>query len=136
PAPGTGQTPQTTSYTLDSLGRVTRTTLSDGTSVTNEFYDTGELKKTSGSRTYPAAYVFDYQGRMTWMTNWTGFASGAGVRAVNWTYNGNRGFLTTKTYPDGYGPAYGYTPAGRLRTRYSALDLATSYNTNAAGDLI
>jgi hypothetical protein len=52
PPPGTGQSPQTTSTVFDSLGRAIRTTLSDGTSVTNDFYDTGELKKT---RRLPAA---------------------------------------------------------------------------------
>src|SRR5205085_314061 len=86
--------------------------------------------------TYPHAYVFDYQGRMTYMTNWTGFSTGAGARAINWGYSATRGFLATKNYPDGYGPSYGYTPAGRLRSRVSARETTTTYSTNAAGDLV
>ena len=47
--PGTGGPAQTTVQFYDSRGRVCRTLLPDGTSVTNEFYLTGELYRTSGA---------------------------------------------------------------------------------------
>ena len=42
----------------------------DGTSVSTEYYLSGELKKTSGSRTYPVEYTYDSQGRMKTMKTW------------------------------------------------------------------
>ena len=38
PSPGNGQRPQTTSMSYEVLGQVWKTTLPDGTSVTNEFF--------------------------------------------------------------------------------------------------
>lgn len=35
--------------------------------MTNEYYLTGQLKKSSGSRTYPLEYVYDGQGRIQTM---------------------------------------------------------------------
>ena len=75
--------------------------------MTNEFLPNGLLKKTYGSRTYPVAYSYDYAGRLKTMTNWSGFASGAGARVTTWNYNPYRGWLDSKTYDDNTtGPAY------------------------------
>lgn len=46
------------------MGRVWKTTLPDNTSVTNEYYPTGLLKRKSGSRQYPVEYGYDSQGRL------------------------------------------------------------------------
>jgi len=36
-----------------------KVTYADGGSITNEFYFTGDLKKTYGARTYPVEYTYD-----------------------------------------------------------------------------
>jgi RHS repeat-associated protein len=135
PAPGNGQSPLTTSYTHDWAGRIIRTVLPDGTSVTNEYWLTGELKKNFGSRTYPVQYGYDAQGRRTNMITWKNFAADSGNATTVWKYDGYRGFLTNKVYDDGIGPSYTYTPAGKLRTRTWARGLVTTYHTNAAGEI-
>jgi len=53
PAPGNGQPAQTSSTEYDTSLRAWRSTQPDGTTVTNEYFVTGALKKTYGSRTYP-----------------------------------------------------------------------------------
>jgi len=53
PAPGNGQPAQTSSTEYDTSLRARRSTQPDGTTVTNEYFVTGALKKTYGSRTYP-----------------------------------------------------------------------------------
>jgi len=104
--------------------------------VTNEFLPNGLLKKTYGSRTYPVAYSYDYAGRLKTMTNWSGFASGAGARVTTWNYNPYRGWLDSKTYDDNTtGPAYTYTAAGRLHTRLWARGITTTYSYDNAGRL-
>ncbi len=124
----------TTNY-FDSMGRIWKVGLPDNTSVTNEFYTTGDLKKTYGSRTYPVEYQYDAQGRLTNMITWTAYPS-AGAASTSWKYDAYRGFMTNKLYADGKGPGYTYTPAGRLRTRAWARGITTTYTTNAAGHIV
>jgi RHS repeat-associated protein len=114
PAPGTGQSPQVTTKVYDNLGRVWKTVLPDGSSVTNEYFPTGLLKKTSGSRTYPVEYTYDGQGRVKTMKTWTSFISGPGA-VTTWNYDPARGFLLSKLDPTNRGPSYLYSAAGRLR---------------------
>lgn len=130
-----GLSAQTTANFFDERGRIWRTLLPDGTSVTNEFYTTGLLKKTSGSRTYPVQYGYDSQGRMTNMTTWQDFATGSGAALTTWKYDGYRGFMTNKLYADGNGTGYAYTNSGRLVKRIWARGVTTSYGYNNAGDL-
>src|SRR6266545_3996803 len=136
PSPGGGQSAQVTTNYFDNMGRVWKTTLPDGTSVTNEFFTTGELRRTSGSRTYPVEYTYDGQGRMKTMKTWKDFAGNTGSATTTWNYDGYRGFLTNKVY-DGSspGPSYTYTAGGRLQTRAWARGVRTSYFYNNAGDL-
>jgi hypothetical protein len=61
PAPGSGQPAQTTTTYYSKLLQATNILYPDGTGVTNEYYLTGQLKKTSGSRTYPVEYRYDAQ---------------------------------------------------------------------------
>jgi YD repeat-containing protein len=117
------------------MSRPTSSVLPDGGSVAVTYYPTGERKQTSGTRTYPVGYSYDSQGRMKTMTNWTGLASGSGARVTTWNYSTNRGFLTSKSYADGNGPSYTYTGAGRLKTRVWVRGIATTYTTNALGDV-
>jgi RHS repeat-associated protein len=127
---------QVTSVALDGLGRVLRTTLPDSTQVTNEYYLTGDLKRTYGSRTYPVAYGYDSQGRVTTMTNWSDFAGNSGARVTTWKYDGYTGFMTNKVY-DGNtaGPSYTFTLSGKPKTRLWARGITTTYGYNNAGDL-
>jgi len=136
PAPGLGAAPQTTTTVYDSSLRAVQTIQPDGGSVTNEFLPNGLLKKTYGSRIYPVGYGYDYAGRVTTMTNWSGFASQSGSRVTTWNYNPYRGWLDSKTY-DGNtaGPAYTNTAAGRLQTRLWARGITTTYTYDNAGGL-
>jgi RHS repeat-associated protein len=117
PQPGTGQAVQTTTTEYDAVGRPTVVTHPDGASVTNEYYLSGLLKRTSGARTYPVEYTYDAQGRMTTMKTWQDFAGGTGSATTTWNYHTNRGWLLNKRYADNYGPDYTYTSGGRLKTR-------------------
>src|SRR6266851_2458415 len=117
------------------MGRLWKTTLPDTTSVTNEFYPTGLLKRTYGSRTYPVGYGYDSQGRLKTMTNWTSFAASAGTRVTSWNYDVYRGWLTNKAYADGKGPIYSNTAAGRLASRSWARGTNTIYAYNNLGEL-
>ena len=112
----------------------------DGTSVFTEYYLTGELKKTWGSRTYPVEYTYDYAGRMKTLKTWQDFAGNSGTAITTWNYDLAQGWLTNKAYADGAGPVYSNTPAGRLATRKWARlvggqPLVTTYSYNNAGDL-
>jgi RHS repeat-associated protein len=117
-----------------------KTVLPDNSGVTNLFLSTGELQETYGSRTYPVAYTYDYAGRMKTMQTWQNFAGGSGAAVTTWNYDAQRGFLASKQYNDGQGPAYVNTPAGRLHSRTWARTvggqpLVTTYGYDQAGQL-
>jgi RHS repeat-associated protein len=133
PVPGTGQSAQVTTSYYDNMGRVWRTLQPDNTSVTNEFYLTGELKRNFGARVYPTGFGYDAQGRMTTMTNWSGFPL-TGARVTTWNYDSQRAWLNNKRYPDNTGPDYTYQPSGRLASRTWARGVVTTYSYNNAGE--
>jgi RHS repeat-associated protein len=140
PAPAPGQSAQVTTSYYDNRGRNWKTVLPDNSSVTNLFLSTGELQETYGSRTYPVAYTYDYAGRMKTMQTWQNFAGGSGAAVTTWNYDVQRGFLASKQYNDGQGPAYMNTPAGRLHSRTWARTvggqpLVTTYGYDQAGQL-
>jgi RHS repeat-associated protein len=101
----------------------------------NYYLLTGELGLQYGSRTYPVAYSYDYAGRMKTMTNWSNFSGGTGARVTTWNYDGYRGFLTNKTFPDSSKLGYVNTSANRLASRTWARGITTTYGYNNAGDL-
>jgi len=113
----------------------------DQSVVNSTYLLTGELAQQSGSRTYPVAYSYDYAGRMQTMTTWSSFGNPATARVTTWVYDGQCGWLTNKVYADGTGPAYTYTPAGRLQSRAwvrtdgSNNPITTTYAYDAAGGL-
>jgi RHS repeat-associated protein len=117
PSPAGGHPGLTTMTDYDTSLRAWRTTLPDGTSVTNKYDVTGLLTNTCGSRTYPVAYSYDYAGRMRTMQTWTNFNLGNGAAITTWSNNAYRGWLESKRYADASGPDYTYTPGGRLKTR-------------------
>jgi hypothetical protein len=132
-----GNPAQTTLTSYNNMGQATGVTYPDKSTVANEYYLTGELKKTYGSRTYPVSYGYDYAGRMIKMTNWSSFASSAGARVTTWNYDSYRGWLNSKDYPNATtgaapttgtgGPTYTYTSGGRLSTRTWKRVMVTTY---------
>lgn len=132
---GSGYDPQVTHYSYDAAGRLAQTTLPDATTVTQEYYPTGQLKKTSGSRTYPQAFTYDAQGRLKTLTTWQDYSGNLGQAVTTWNYHPLRGWLTSKAYVDQTGPSYSYFPSGRLKTRSWARGSTTTYAYNNAGDL-
>jgi RHS repeat-associated protein len=124
PAPGTGAPAQTTTSLYDTLGRAWKTVLADGTSTTNEFFLTGQLKKTYGSRGYPVEYTYDPAGRMKTLKTWQNFTGNSGTAVTTWNYHPTRGWLLSKDYANAVtgaagstGPDYTYTAGSRLKTR-------------------
>ncbi|MBI2927423.1 MAG: RHS repeat-associated core domain-containing protein [Verrucomicrobia bacterium] len=137
PAPGTGQPAQVTTTAYNTSLQAWKITQPDGTSVTNEFFLTGLLKKTSGSRTYPVEYTYDPQGRMKTMKTWTNFVAGTGAATTLWTNDVYRGWLEKKVYQGETDTTkdYEYTAAGRLWKRHWERGITTTYAYNNAGDL-
>lgn len=128
PPPGNGQAPQTTTTLYNTSLRAWKVTYPDGTSITNEFFPTGQLKKTYGSRTYPVEYAYDAAGRMKTMTTWTNYPT-SGAAVTTWNYDLYRGWLTNKTFDAGApGPVYTNTAGGRLRSRTWARGVNTLYS--------
>ncbi|MFZ5697748.1 MAG: type IV secretion protein Rhs, partial [Pseudomonadota bacterium] len=132
---GPGYDPQTTTYAYDSAGRVNSVTQPDGGVVTTEYHPTGQVKKTSGARTYPVEYTYDPQGRLKTLKTWQNHAGNTGIAVTTWNYDPQRGFLLNKRYADNTGPAYTYKPSGRLLTRTWARGIVTTYGYSAAGEL-
>jgi RHS repeat-associated protein len=117
PVPGTAQVAQTTATIYDTSMRVSQVTQPDGSQTTTDYWPTGLAKRTYGGRTYPVGYGYDVQGRMTSMTNWSGFAASSGTRVTTWSYHANWGYMQSKRYPDANGTDYTQSPGGRLLTR-------------------
>lgn len=132
---GDGYDAQTTTYAYDSAGRASTITQPDATTVTTTYWPAGQVKRTSGSRTYPVEYAYDTQGRVKTLTTWQDYAGNTGTAVTTWNYTTDRGFLLNKRYADNTGPGYTYKPSGRLHTRTWARGITITYDYNAAGDL-
>ncbi|MCP4967926.1 MAG: RHS repeat protein, partial [bacterium] len=130
----------TTSYTYDSMGRVTVTTLPDGTTTHNSYTIRGETLATWGSQTYARLYQYDTLGRMSELRTYQDLTHGTepevttpGFALTTWHYDGQRGWLTEKNYDGETGngpgnvPDYAYTPSGRLKTRTWERGVVTTY---------
>ena len=135
PAPGGGQSAETTATLYDTMLRPYSVTQPDGTTVNSLYLLTGELGLQYGSRTYPVGYSYDYAGRMQTMTNWSSYSGYTDPRVTTWNYDPNRGWLASKVYADGHGPSYTYTSSGRLHTRTWARGVTTTYSYDNAGSL-
>ena len=92
------------------------------------------------------AYEYDAHGRMTAMattrdsgfdissvTNSSFLPPNSSLDVTRWLYDQPTGLLTNKLYADNTGPAYAYTPSGRLATRAWARGVTTSYSYDAFG---
>jgi RHS repeat-associated protein len=141
PSPGGGGSAQTTTSHYDELGRVWKIVLPDGGAVTNEYYLTGELKKTYGTGIYPVEYIYDTAGKITTNTTWQNFSSAAGAAVTRWRYDPYSGFLTNKYYDDMTGPNYTYhtlAPLGdaHLKKITWARGNSATYAYNNAGEVL
>ncbi len=134
PEPETLLPAQTTTYQYDGVGRVTNTIYADATELKSEYFPSGELKKSHGSRAYPVGYTYDAQGRMKTMTTWQDYPSG-GAAVTTWNYDSESGFLLSKLYANSQGTTYGNSLGGRLLSRTWARGVTTTYGYSEAGDL-
>lgn len=125
----------TTQYEYDDRGRLIKVTHPDGAETHTSYYPTGKIKRTWGARTYPVEYGYDPQLRVTSMKTWKDFAGDSGAATTQWAYHPQRGWLAGKTYADGNGPSYTYTPGGRLETRTWARGATTTYGYEDGGEL-
>ena len=136
PAPEEGSERPVTRFFYDVMDRLITTIKPDGTQVHHNYWPTGEIKQTWGSRQYPVAYSYDYAGRQETMTTWQNFEKNKGKAVTRWIYHPETGQLAAKRHQDGQGPDYLYTQSGRLKERIWARGLRTQYKYNQAGDLV
>ena len=105
----------TTCYAYDAFGRNIAITNALGI-ATIYGYDARGNKTYEGGGTYPVSYAYDDYNVMTNMTTYRAEGSQSGD-TTSWEYDEATGLLLAKTYADGKGPAYTYTPNGSLATR-------------------
>ena len=129
-----------TFYQYDDYGRLMTTVLSDGTEQ-HVTYDTeGHITRQWGSQQYPVSYEYDAYGQKTGMTTYrvpvgdaAAWPEGAEGDKTTWSYDVATGNLLQKTYADGRGMSYTYTPGGKLKTETNARGNVTTYSHDAAG---
>lgn len=137
PPAAVGQSSLVAQTYYDSMGRATNVVQPDGTSLYTSYYSSGLPKRTWGSRSYPVEYTYDAQGRLTNMLTWQSFSGDSGKANTSWKYDPHRGFMASKRYADGQGPAYTNTPGGRLEKRtWARNSLTTTYAYNRAGQMV
>jgi RHS repeat-associated protein len=136
PAPGPGQAAQVTTYFYDARGRLSGQVLADGTTVTNLYYPTDDLRLTHGSRTYPQEYSYDAQGRLRTLTTWQDFSNGLGAAVTEWRYDPLSGLLTNKLHAGQPGESYGYYRGLLSSRKLARAELPVElYEYNRAGEV-
>ena len=116
----------TTRYAYDAFGRNVAITNALGI-VTIYEYDARGNKTYEGGGTYPVTYAYDAYNVMTNMITYRAEGSLDGD-TTSWEYDEATGLLLSKTYADGKGPSYTYTPNGNLATRTWARGIVTTYS--------
>jgi RHS repeat-associated protein len=139
-------TDRVTSFTYDSMGRRTSTTLPDNSVTHMSYWPTGQEKASYGSQTNPTVKLYTAEGQLHKLRTFRSAnlalapdENTANYDETTWTYN-IRNQLTRKQYADGKGTDYTYTPGGKLHTRTWARTvegdpLVTTYGYNDAGEL-
>ena len=131
----------TTAYTYDPMGRTLTTDSPDTTdangnalvNIVNYSYDKrGNTLTTTGEQTYNRTYTYDALSRMSTLT--TQYGTNSNNQTTTWNYDPQRGWLTSKDYPDNQGPSYTYTSGGRLKTRTWERGVITTYNYDFEGN--
>jgi RHS repeat-associated protein len=115
----------------DSMGRLTRVGLPDGSSQTNEYLPSGLLRRASGSRLFPVELEYDSQGRLVRQNR----PSASGLSSDSWRYNESSGWLVQQTDAAGLAWSYLHSPEGRLVESHSSRGLLTQYGYDGAGAL-
>ena len=91
---------------------------------------------------YPVWYEYDAEGRMVAMATTRDTSldpamvdslDHPSLDVTRWSYDPATGLLVQKLYDDGKGPAYTYTPDGKLATRTWARGVVTEYGYDALG---
>lgn len=125
---------QVTAYAYDAMGQLTETTLPDGGKLYQTYWPDSQPRRKWGAREYPSETAYDIQGRRITLTTWQDFAGSTGTAVTTWAYDPVTGLPNQKLYPDGKGPSYTYTAAGRPLTRTWARGIVTTYGYTVAGD--
>ncbi len=130
-----------TTFVYDNLGRRVETIDALNQSTHTAYDPEGRVLATWGA-TYPVAYEYDDQGRMTALYTYRGtneITSVADILALKpamdkttWIYDPATGLITQKLDADNKGATYTYTPAGQLATRTWARGVTTTYDYDPA----
>ena len=123
-----------TTFGYDALGRQTSVSNALGLVTTKTYDENGNVAAERGA-TYPVSYFFDEYGRMTGMETYRTEDLAHGDR-TSWIYDEATGLLLRKLYADGKGPAYDYSPDGRLSRRTWARGVETDYTRDDDGELL
>jgi RHS repeat-associated protein len=124
-----------TSFTYDPATGQRISTTDALSNTTHQAYSAeGQLIATWGA-TYPVYYEYDAFDRMSAMYTYRGTNEinsaddlfTLPTDRTTWSYDQATGLLTNKTYADGQGTAYTYTPDGKLATRSWARGVVTTY---------
>lgn len=128
------------SYQYDDYGRRVTTVFPDGTEQHQDYDTEGRIIRQWGSQQYPVSYEYDAYGQKTGMTTYrvpvgdaAAWPEGAEGDKTTWSYDAATGNLLQKTYADGRGMSYTYTPGGKLKTETNARGNVTTYSHDAAG---
>jgi RHS repeat-associated protein len=126
-----------TSYVYDELGRRVETIDALNQSTHTAYDPEGRVLATWGA-TYPVAYEYDNQGRMTALYTYRGTNEISSLSQISnlksqmdktiWAYDPATGLLTQKLDAANKGVTYTYTPAGQLATRTWARGVTTTYD--------
>ena len=124
-----------TTYAYDQFGNLASVTDPLGNATVYE-YDLRGNKTYEGGATYPVRYTYDVFGNKTTMMTYRNESVGPDSGDVTtWLYDEASGSMTNKSYADGKGPTYTYTPPGRLASRIWARGIVTYYYYNGWGNL-
>ena len=123
-----------TSFGYDALGRRIRETDALGNERTTACDADDNVVSRRGAQ-YPVDFAYDEYGRMSAMTTHRTEDLAVGD-VTTWLRDEATGLVTNKVYADGMGPAYGYTPDGRLSRRTWARGVTTDYAYDEQGRLI
>ena len=128
------------SYRYDDYGRLMTTVFPDGTEQCKDYDTEGRIVRQWGRQQYPVSYEYDAYGQKTRMTTYrvhvgaaAAWPEGAVGDKTTWTYDTATGNLSQKTYADGRGMSYTYTPGGKLKTETNARGNVTTYSYDPAG---
>lgn len=90
----------------------------------------GNLHFTYGAGQFPVRYEYDPSGRLRRLTTWKDFEEGVPIGEGDtheWVYN-TAGLVVSEVYSGSFGPAYTYSPAGRLKSRTWARGVTTYWD--------